>query len=64
MRTSLVRPLALTLVTTTLAFEGRRVTALTARLAAIATASVTTVTYRKHNKPALGPPGDSLDDFK
>jgi hypothetical protein len=21
-------------------------------------------TYRKHNKPALGPLGDSLDDFK
>jgi hypothetical protein len=42
--------------------QGRRVTALTAETAAIATGSLTT--YRKHNKPALGPLGDSLEDLK
>jgi len=42
--------------------QGRRVTALTAETAAIATDSLTT--YRKHNKPALGPLGDSLEDLK
>jgi hypothetical protein len=45
--------------------QGRRVTALTESTAAIenpATGSLTT--YRKHHKPALGPLGDSVDDFK
>jgi hypothetical protein len=42
--------------------QGRPVVALTADTAAIenpATGSITT--YRKHNKPALGPLGDSLE---
>jgi hypothetical protein len=42
--------------------RGRRVVALTADTAAIETASGVVV-YRKHRKPALGPLGDSLDDF-
>lgn len=42
--------------------EGRAVTALTDTTAAIQTRSGH-VTYRKHNKPALGPLGDSLEDF-
>ena len=45
--------------------QGRPVVALTAATAAIenpATGSITT--YRRFNKPALGPVGDSLDDLK
>jgi hypothetical protein len=45
--------------------DGRRVVALTEGTAAIqypATASITM--YRRHNKPALGPLGDSLNDLK
>jgi hypothetical protein len=42
--------------------RGRPVVALTADEAAIQGVSSVTV-YRKHNKPALGPVGDSLDDF-
>jgi hypothetical protein len=45
--------------------EGRRVTVLTADTAAIenpATGVITT--YRRFNKPALGPVGDSLDDLQ
>jgi hypothetical protein len=45
--------------------EGRPVVALTADTASIRnpkTGNVTT--YRRFNKPALGPLGDSLDDFK
>jgi hypothetical protein len=42
--------------------KGRAVVALTADEAAIQGAHSVTV-YRKHNKPALGPLGDSLDDF-
>jgi len=45
--------------------EGRLVVALTADTATIrnpATGSVTV--YRKHQKPALGPLGDSLEDLK
>jgi hypothetical protein len=45
--------------------QGRAVVALTADTATIrnpATGSVTT--YRRFNKPALGPLGDSLDDLK
>jgi hypothetical protein len=44
--------------------EGRRVLALTADTAAIenpATGSITT--YRRYNKPALGPVGDNLEDL-
>jgi len=43
--------------------KGRPVVALTAGSAAIQIASGGILTYRKHNKPALGPLGDSLDDF-
>jgi hypothetical protein len=38
-----------------LALEGHRVTALTARSAAIGAQSGTVFTCRRHNKPALGP---------
>lgn len=43
--------------------QGRSVIALTADTAAIRTPSGGTVSYRKSGKPALGPLGDSLDDF-
>jgi hypothetical protein len=43
--------------------RGRPVISLTASEAAIRGHSGATVTYRKLNKPALGPVGDSLDDF-
>jgi hypothetical protein len=43
--------------------QGRRVVALTAETAAIQTAIGRILTYRKNNKPAFGPVGDSLDDF-
>ena len=43
---------------------GNRVVALTADTAAIESRSTRNVLiYRKHDKPALGPVGDSLDDF-
>lgn len=42
---------------------GRRIIAMTDFTAAIETVSGGTLTYRRHNKPALGPLGDSLDDF-
>jgi hypothetical protein len=45
--------------------QGRPIVALTADTAAIenpATGAITT--YRRFNKPALGPLGDSVDDFK
>ena len=42
--------------------QGRRVVALTKDTAVIETA-IGTVSYQRHNKPALGPLGDSLDDF-
>ena len=42
--------------------QGRAVLALTEKTAVIETASGT-VSYRRHNKPVLGPLGDSLDDF-
>jgi hypothetical protein len=42
--------------------QGRRVVELTKDNAVIETATGT-VTYRRYNKPALGPLGDSLDDF-
>jgi hypothetical protein len=43
--------------------RGRPVVALTDTEAVILGRSGATVTYRKHNKPALGPVGDSLDDW-
>jgi hypothetical protein len=43
--------------------HGRPVLKMTANSAAIRTASGGTVVYRKDNKPALGPLGDSLDDM-
>jgi hypothetical protein len=42
--------------------RGRRVVALTKDTAVIETANGTVV-YRRYNKPALGPLGDSLNDF-
>jgi len=42
--------------------RGRRVIALTEITAVIETASGT-LAYRRHKKPALGPLGDSLEDF-
>src|SRR5262249_51767318 len=45
--------------------QGRPVVALTADTAAIENpATRHTTVYRKHNKPALGPVGDSMEDFK
>jgi hypothetical protein len=44
--------------------QGREVIALTEATAAIQSATGAITTYRKSNKPALGPLGDSLDDFK
>jgi hypothetical protein len=43
--------------------EGRRVVALTATTAAVEGFTGNVTIYRKTNKPALGPLGDSLDDF-
>jgi hypothetical protein len=43
--------------------QGRRVVALSADTAAIECGNGNIVTYRKQRKPALGPLGDSLDDF-
>jgi hypothetical protein len=43
--------------------QGREVVALTEATAAIQTPTGATTIYRRHNKPALGPLGDSLDDF-
>jgi hypothetical protein len=43
--------------------QGRPVVALTETTAAIQHSSGNVTTYRKHNKPALGPLGDSLDDM-
>ena len=42
--------------------QGRRVVELTKDKAVIETATGI-VSYRRYNKPALGPLGDSLDDF-
>jgi len=45
--------------------QGRPVVALTADTASIRNPETGAVTvYRKHNKPALGPLGDSFEDFK
>jgi hypothetical protein len=43
--------------------QGRRVTALTAATAAIENPTGAITVYRRFNKPALGPLGDSLEDF-
>jgi hypothetical protein len=44
--------------------QGRPVVALTETTAAIQNPTGAITIYRRHNKPALGPVGDSLDDFK
>jgi hypothetical protein len=44
--------------------RGRPVLALREGTAAIESPTGTTTVYRRHNKPALGPLGDSLDDFR
>jgi hypothetical protein len=44
--------------------RGRPVVALTEATAAIENPTGTVTVYRKNNKPALGPVGDSLDDFR
>ena len=44
--------------------DGRQVVVLTANTAAIENSTGTTMVYRRHNKPAFGPPGDSLDDMR
>jgi hypothetical protein len=43
--------------------EGRRVIALAEATAAIRGPTAAITVYRRHNKPALAPLGDSLDDF-
>jgi hypothetical protein len=43
---------------------GREVVALTEATAAIQSSTGAITTYRRHNKPALAPPGDSLDDLE
>jgi hypothetical protein len=44
--------------------QGRPVVALTEATAAIQNPSGAVTIYRRHNKPALGPLGDSLDDLQ
>jgi len=44
--------------------QGRPVVALTETTAAIQNPTGAIATYRRHNKPALGPIGDSLDDLE
>jgi hypothetical protein len=44
--------------------RGRPVLALTQGTAAIESPTGTVTVYRRHNKPALGPVGDSLDDLR
>jgi hypothetical protein len=43
--------------------QGRPVVALTEATAAIQCSTGAITIYRRHNKPPLGPPGDSLDDL-
>ena len=43
--------------------RGRPVVALTEATAAIQSSTGALTIYRRHNKPALGPVGDSLDDL-
>ena len=42
--------------------RGRAVLALTQSIAAIGSPTGTVTDYRRHNKPEVEPPGDSLDD--
>jgi hypothetical protein len=44
--------------------QGREVVALTEATAAIQSLTGAITIYRRHNKPTLGPIGDSLDDVK
>jgi hypothetical protein len=44
--------------------RGRPVVALTEAMAAIQNPTGNVTVYRRHNNPALGPVGNSLDDFK
>jgi hypothetical protein len=44
--------------------QGREVVALTEATAAIQNPTGAITIYRRHNKPALGPVGDSLDDLE
>ena len=44
--------------------QGRPVVALTETTAAIMNPTSNVTVYRKNNKPALGPLGDSLDDLQ
>ena len=44
--------------------QGRDVLALTDSIAGIENSTGNITTYRRHNKPALGPVGDSLDDLQ
>jgi hypothetical protein len=44
--------------------RGRTVVALTETAAAIQNPTAAVTVYRRHNKPALGPLGDSLEDLK
>src|SRR6516165_6922972 len=44
--------------------QGRQVVGLTASTAAILNPSGSITCYRRHSKPAIGPLGDSLDDFQ
>jgi hypothetical protein len=44
--------------------RGREVVALTEAIAAIQSSTGAITTYRRFNKPAFGPLGDGLDDFK
>jgi hypothetical protein len=43
--------------------QGRNVVALTEKMAAIENPSGAITVYRRHNKPAIGPLGDSLGDM-
>jgi hypothetical protein len=43
--------------------RGREVVALTEATAVIRSSTGAITIYRRHNKPAFGPPGDSLDDL-
>jgi hypothetical protein len=44
--------------------EGRTIVAMSSSTAAIQHKTGAITSYRKHNKPGLGPLGDSSDDFK
>jgi hypothetical protein len=44
--------------------RGRPVVALTESTAAVENPTGTVTIYRRHNKPALGPLGDSLDELR